>query len=146
MKTRERRWRAVLCLLFAAVTLPAAATEFVTLSKTGDEVLTYCNPRCKVTSLPGEPGYELVAARSAPLIYNDVTIGTVQEKVWRKQSHPKVHIFGLRISLNANEWDSSGAAFNVNDLFRQVKPNKKVSVAYFLDGATRPLRKAGRTV
>lgn len=146
MKTRERFWRAVLCVLLAAASLPATAAGFVTLSKTGDEVLTDCNPQCRVTSLPGEPGYDLVAARSAPLIYNDVTIGTVQERVWRKQSHPKLHIFGLRISLNANEWDSSGAAFNVNDLFRQAKPNKRVSVAYFPAGATKPLLKAGRTV
>jgi hypothetical protein len=131
----------------------ASAAGFERLTKVGDEVLTLCNPtsssgnhRCRVTSLPGEPGYELVAARSAPLIYNDIEIGTVNERVWRNVERPKLYIFGVRVIMNANEWDSSGAAFNVNDLFRQTLPGKAVSVAYFLDGATKALHEAGRTV
>jgi hypothetical protein len=131
----------------------ASAAGFERLTKEGDEVLTLCNPsssssnpRCKVTSLPGEPGYTLVAARSAPLIYNDIEIGTVNERVWRNVEKPKVYIFGVRVIMNANPWDSSGAAFNVNDLFRQTRPGKAVSVAYFLDGATEALHASGRTV
>jgi hypothetical protein len=147
MKKRERGWAALACLALSALPIQAAiAGDFTKLSKSGEEVLTDCTPQCKVTSLPGESGYTLVAARSAPLIYNDVTIGTAYEKVWRKQANPKVHIFGLRVVLNTNEWDSSGAAFNINDLFRQAKPGRKVSVAYFLDGATKPLYEAGRTI
>lgn len=131
----------------------ASAAGFERLSKTGDAVLTRCNPtssasnhRCKVSSLPGEPGYTLVAARSAPLIYNDIEIGQLNERVWRNVAKPKLYIFGVRVIMNANQWDSSGAAFNVNDLFRQTRPGKAVSVAYLLDGATEALHRAGRTV
>ena len=139
-------------ILFGVVTLvlgvsPAMAAGFEKLSKSGDVVLKNCtNTVCKVTSLPGEAGYALVAARSAPLIYNEVTIGTVYEKVWRNQADHQLYIFGARVIMNANAYDSTGAAFNVNDLFRQTKPHRAVSVAYFLDGATKPLKKAGRTV
>src|SRR5690606_37278037 len=119
----------------------------------GDPVMTECNPtnsawshRCKVNGLPGEPGYVLVASRSAPLIYNDIEIGQVKERVWRNVARPKLYIFGVRVIMNANQWDSSGTAFNVNDLLRQTLPDKKVSVAYFLDGATEALHAAGRTV
>jgi len=131
----------------------AHATGFEKLSKTGEDVLTTCNPSssaanntCRVTSLPGVGGYDLVAARSAPLIFNDVTIGTLYEKVWRHHTKPKVYIFGTRVVMNAEPYDSSGAAFNVNDLFRQTLPGKAVSVAYFQDGATKALKKAGRTI
>jgi hypothetical protein len=131
----------------------ASAAGFERLTKAGDSVLTLCNPtssvdnpRCRVTSLPGEPGYELVAARSAPLIYNDIEIGTVNERVWRNVQRPKLYIFGVRLIMNSNAWDSSGAAFNVNDVFRQTLPGKAVSVAYFPDGATKALYQAGRTV
>lgn len=144
-------------LLCAAVLLgsgqTASAAGFKKLSKAGESVITECNPnnsasnhKCKVNSLPGEPGYLLVASRSAPLIYNDREIGQVKERVWRNVAKPKLYIFGVRVIMNANQWDSSGAAFNVNDLFRQTLPNKKVSVAYFLDGATKALHEAGRTV
>ena len=139
--------------LLLAMGQAASAAGFERLSKTGDPVLTRCNPtssssnhHCKVTSLPGEPGYTLIASRSAPLIYNDIEIGTVNERVWRNVEKPKLYIFGVRLSMNANAWDSSGAAFNVNDLFRQTRPGKAVSVAYFLDGATEALHEAGRTV
>jgi hypothetical protein len=125
----------------------ASAAGFVTLSHTGEEVLTVCtNTQCKVTSLPGEVGYNLIVSRSMPLIYNDVEIGTLYERVWRNAAKPRLYIFGTRVVMNANQWDSSGAAFNVNDLFRQTLPGKKVSVAYYLDGATKPLQAAGRTV
>ena len=139
--------------LLLATSHAASAAGFERLSKMGESVLTQCNPshsssnpQCRVTSLPGEPGYALVASRSAPLIYNDIEIGTVNERVWRNVEKPKLHIFGVRVVMNANPWDSSGAAFNVNDLFRQTLPGKAVSVAYFLDGATDSLHEAGRTV
>jgi hypothetical protein len=141
------------CAALLLATSQASAAGFERLSKVGDSVLTLCNPtnsasnrQCEVTSLPGEPGYTLVAARSAPLIYNDIEIGTVNERVWRNVEQPKLYIFGVRLIMNANPWDSSGTAFNVNDLFRQARPGKAVSVAYFLDGATEALHEAGRTV
>jgi hypothetical protein len=156
MKTRRNGFNWSACL-YAGLALSAAQTAlsagYVELSRTGEQVLTVCNPtdsatntRCRVLGLPGVPGYQLVASRSAPLIYNDVTIGTVQERVWKNANKPKVHIFGMRVVMSAEPWDSSGAAFNINDLFRQTLPNKRVSIACFQDGATKALRKSGRTV
>jgi hypothetical protein len=132
---------------------PAMSAGFEKLTKSSETVLKPCNPNnvatnttCLVSSLPGESGYTLVAARSAPLIYNEVTIGTLYEKVWRNQADDRLYIFGARVVMNASPYDSSGAAFNVNDIFRQTKPHRAVSVAYFRDGATQALQSAGRTV
>lgn len=157
MKRRSgMKWR---CLPWAiavgavvAFSSAAHADGFVKLSKFGSTVLTPCNPgslpyntNCKVTNLPGETGYKLVASRSAPVIINDVTVGTLFEKVWRNSDDSTLYIFGSRIQLNAAQWDLSGAAFNANDLSRRTLPGRKVSVAYYSDGATKALLKAGRT-
>lgn len=154
MKRKALYWQVPLSVgLLCAGAQAATAAGFVTLSKHGATVLTSCNPgnssantRCEVGSLPGETGYDLVASRSAPLIVNDVTVGTVFDKVWRSSANPKRYIFGTRVVLNTNQWDSSGASFNVNDLFRQTLPHKAVHVAYHLGGATKALQVAGRTV
>ncbi len=154
MRIQNLTWKISLSVGLALAGAQAAtAAGFVPLSKTGPTVLTNCNPtssngndHCRVTSLPGIDGYQLVAARSAPLIVNDVTIGTVLEKVWRSTAHPKRYIFGTQLHMNANQWDASGTAFNVNDVFRQTLPHKKVAVAYFMDGATKALQLSGRTV
>jgi hypothetical protein len=139
--------------LSAGLSRQAEAAGYVTLSSSGKTVLSNCNSNnvasnttCKVTSLPGESGFNLVASRSAPLTYNDVTIGTLYEKVWQSCLDKTLYIFGTRVIMNTSPYDSSGLAFNVNDLFRQTLPGKAVNVAYFLDGATKPLQKAGRTV
>lgn len=131
----------------------AQAGGFSQLSSSGTSVLKTCNPsnsssntNCKVTSLPGESGYDQVASRSTPLVYNGVTIGTLYEKVWRNCADTKLYIFGSRVVMTAAQWDSSGAAFNVNDLFKQTLPDQAVSAAYYPDGATKALQYAGRTV
>jgi len=154
MTVSKRIGRGALAIgIILASSSPAMAAGFEKLTKTGETVLTTCNPnhsstntQCKVTSLPGESGYTLVASRSAPLIYNEVTIGTLFERVWQNQTDSTLYIFGARVVMNANPYDSSGAAFNVNDLFRQTLPNRAVSIAYFPDGATQALQEAGRTV
>jgi hypothetical protein len=136
-----------------AVALPAAAAGFVTLPATyGSDVLTACNPTndpgnttCQVTSLPGEAGYVMVASRTAPLIINDVTIGTLSEKVWRQSSDKTQFIFGVQVQVNTAAWDSSGVPFNVNDVFRRTLPKQPVAVAYYLGAATKPLLLTGRT-
>ena len=90
-------------------------------------------------------GYTLVASRSAPIVINDITVGTLQEKVWRKQSDAKRYIFGMRVQLNAEQWDASGRSFNINDLFRRALEKRAAAVAYFPDGASKALQQAGRT-
>lgn len=132
----------------------AQAAGFETLSASGANVLKTCNPTnssgvttCKVTSLPGESGFDLVASRSAPIIINGVSVGTQLEKVWRHCTDKKLFIFGVRVQMNANQWDETGAAFNVNDVLRQVRTDKGVEVAYFAGSpaATKLLKAAGRT-
>lgn len=132
----------------------AQAAGFETLSANGANVLKTCNPTsssgvtlCKVTSLPGESGFDLVASRSAPIIINGVSVGTQLEKVWRHCTDKKLFIFGVRVQMNANQWDETGAAFNVNDVLRQVRTDKAVEVAYFAGSpaATKLLKAAGRT-
>lgn len=146
----------------AAFTLTLAATAwalpvragYVTLSQSGTNVLKTCNPSnsasnsaCRVTSLPGESGYQLVASRSAPIIINGVTVGTQYEKVWRHCTDTTAYIFGTRVQMNAEVWDGTGLAFNVNDLLRQVRSDQSVAVAYYAGSpaATKLLSYAGRT-
>jgi len=154
MKANGWFWQtAFSCGVAMATATTALAAGFEELSQEGEAVLTSCNPDivpsdtlCRVTSLPGEEDYDLVAARAAPLIYNEVTIGTLEENVWRNRAQPNLYIFGARVIMYANPYDASGAAFSVNDVFRQTTPESQVSVAYSLNGATEPLRSAGRTV
>lgn len=139
--------------LALAAAQSAAAAGFETLSASGPQVLEACNPSnaagnsvCKVTSLPGESGYDLVASRSAPLIVNDIVVGTLHDRVWRHCTDRDRYVFGMRVVMNAEAYDETGAAFNVNDLFRQTLPGKSVSIAYFLGSATKALKRSGRTV
>lgn len=137
----------------AAMSLPAAHAKegFVPLSERGKKVLVGCNPsnaasvtRCKVAELPGEPGYTLVASNSAPIVKNDVQVGTLHDSVWANDAGD--HIFGMQVELNAEPYDLSGLSFNVNDLFRRVLEDEPASVAYQLGAATKALQKAGRTL
>lgn len=153
MKTRPlyRQLALVALALTAAQTTMAAG--FVTLSKTAAVVLTNCsrgnwlaNPNCKVEALPGAPNYKLWASRSTPLIYNDIRIGTLAEKVWRSSADPKTYVLGAQVTMNANPYDSTGLSFNVNDVFRQTLPNQNVAVAYYFDAKGKSLKRAGRTV
>ena len=153
MKCPSIRTPLLAALLSLAAALPAAAGGFVTLPATrGADVLAACNPSndpgnttCQVTSLPEAPDYALVASRTAPLIVNDVTVGSLSEKVWRQASDKTQFIFGVQVQVNADAWDSSGLSFNVNDVFRRTLPRQAVAVAYYLDAATKPLLQAGRT-
>lgn len=154
MAMKRWRWHAPLAAALAmAGAGTVSAAGFERLTKHSGPVLKACNPGdsasntvCRVTGLPGESGYQLVASRSAPLVRNETVVGTLYEKVWRHQGDTKLYIFGVRLQLNAEASDSSGLAFNVNDLFRQTLPKKIVSVAYQQATATKALRRAGRTV
>ncbi|MBS0448289.1 MAG: hypothetical protein JSR59_20370 [Proteobacteria bacterium] len=147
-------YRPLLLAAFAwTAAAPAMAAGYITLPSTfGGDVLTACNPTndpagtdCLVTSLPGESGYAIVASRSAPVIINDVTIGTLSEKVWRLASDPTQFIFGVQVQVNAEVWDSSGLSFNVNDIFRRTLPKQAVAIAYYWGDATKALLQSGRT-
>ncbi|MDT7838409.1 hypothetical protein [Aquabacterium sp. OR-4] len=140
-----------LCLAGAGAAAQAATPGFVSLSADGEKVLTRCNPRhlaaqnrCRVSSLPGEAGYTLVASRSADIVKNDVVIGKLFDRVWKRADG--MHIFGAQLQLNANAYDLNGLSFNANDLFRQVLEAQPVAVAYLQGTAKKALKKAGRTL
>jgi hypothetical protein len=152
------RLRALCLLLPASLGLAftagqaVAAPGYIVLPRFGANVLKDCNPassgwvtRCKVTSLPGAGGYALAGSRSTPIVKNDVTVGTLYDKVWRSSAHPNRYIFGMKVVMNANEWDPTGLAFNVNDLARRLRPWALASAAYYLDDSTKALIAVGRT-
>lgn len=151
------RWRlagALACgATLAALAAPASA-GFETLSTAGTKVLKTCNPTnaagvttCRVTSLPGETGYNLVASRTSPVEINGVVVGTQTERVWRHCTDTTLYIFGVRLQMNTAQWDGSGAPFAVNDVFKQGRTDKGVAVAYFngSPAAAQALASAGRT-
>lgn len=129
----------------------AAPPGFVTLSSSGDKVMTRCNPRhlaaqnrCRVTSLPGEGGYTLVASRTSDIVKNEIVVGKLQDRVWKHSNG--TYIFGAQVQMNANVFDLTGLSYDVNDLFRQVLPSQSVAVAYFQGTATKALKRSGRTL
>lgn len=129
----------------------AAPPGFVTLSASGEKVMTRCNPRhlaaqnrCRVTSLPGESGYTLVASRTSDVVKNDIVIGKLLDRVWKNASG--TYIFGAQLQLNAEPFDLTGLSFNANDLFRQVLPGQGVAIAYFQSTSKKALKRAGRTL
>lgn len=128
----------------------AQAQGFVELPDEGPKVLKRCNPRnlasqdrCRVTSLPGEAGYTLVASRSGAIIKNDITVGTLFDRVYRKGGD---YIFAMRAQLNANAYDLTGLSYNLNDLFRQLLEDQPAFIAYQMGPSTKALKKAGRTL
>jgi hypothetical protein len=86
-----------------------------------------------------------VGSRSTPIVKNDVTVGTVRDRVWRSNAHPNRYIFGMKVVMNANQWDPSGASFNVNDLARRLRPHAFAKAAYFLGNSSKALTAVGRT-
>lgn len=139
--------------LVAAAVLVAAgvrAEGYVNLPSESEKVLKRCNPknlpevdRCRIDSLPGAAGYNLVASRSAPLVKNEIVVGTVYDRVWKSGQQ---YIFGMRVQLNADAYDLTGLSFNVNDLFRQLLEEQPAAVAYVMGPSTKALKKAGRTL
>ncbi len=86
-----------------------------------------------------------MGSRSTPIIKNDVTVGTLRDKVWRNNAHPNRYIFGMKVIMNADQWDPTGAAFNVNDLARRLRPHAFAEAAYLLGNSSKALIAVGRT-
>lgn len=142
---------ALLALAGASSLAQAGEGGFARLSSEGDKVAIRCNPshdpeqaRCRVASLPGADGFKLVASRNRKIVKNGVVIGLLRDRAWQRADG--MHIFGAQVQMNANPFDTTGLAFNVNDLFRQVLENRPVSIAYYQDTSKKALKKAGRTL
>lgn len=158
MKRSIFRHAARLALLAAtsglALTTGAVqAAGYVDLSSAGEKVMRRCNPRhasgndrCRVASLPGVSGFNLVSSRSVPIVINDVTVGTLDDRVWKASGDQ--HIFGMRVRLNAAAYDLTGLSVNVNDLFRQILAAQPAAIAYTPGSslATKALKRSGRTL
>ncbi len=86
-----------------------------------------------------------MGSRSAPIVKNSITVGTLYDRVWRNDNHPKRYIFGMKVVMNADQWDPSGLAFNVNDLARRLRPHAFAQGAYYLDTSSKALIAVGRT-
>lgn len=149
---RAARWIAAATLALGSASALAGAGGFEELTDDAAPLFTVCNPSgaagvptCRVASLPGQPNFALVAARSQPLVINEVTVGTLQERIWRRPL-TNLFILGVRVQLNQEVWDETGRAFSFNDLLRQVRSDREVSVAYLqANPGARALRRAGRS-
>ncbi|MEY2687272.1 MAG: hypothetical protein RL375_1470 [Pseudomonadota bacterium] len=160
---------AATALLMAA---PGAQAAFVTPTLTGVTTLSICSPKlnldtpteqqnpatttCRVEGLPGSaavPGYIQRAARSAPIVVNGVTIGTLYDRVWclgtgTTCNATNTYILGMRINLNTAVWKATTPfSFEVNDMFRAVRAATSADIAYFngtVVGGTLPDTAAAR--
>ncbi|WP_028312716.1 hypothetical protein [Derxia gummosa] len=139
----------------------AAQADWVTTSSSGSPVLSTCNPKtgspatqsatlttCKVDGLPGSaavPGYILKASRSAPIIVNSVTVGTLYDRVYCKGTGTtcdatNTYILATRANLNTAVWSPlTTESFEINDYFRAIRSTVGADIAYFMgtvDGGT----------
>lgn len=165
--------RLAAALALAGLAGAAGAAGFVTIPvQTGSTTtLTTCNPKinldtptetqdpanttCQVSGLPGSaaiPGYILKSSRTANIVINSVTVGTLYDRVWCKGSGStcdasNTYILGLRARMNANAWNPSGKSFEINDFFRTIRSAASVDIAYFqgtVIGGTAPDTAAAR--
>ena len=88
-------------------------------------------------------GNILKSSRSAPIVVNGVTVGTLYDRVWCLGSGSScdasnTYTLGLRVQLNGNAWNPSGRSFEINDFFRAVRASAAADVAYYR-GAAKPL-------
>ncbi|MDT7838410.1 hypothetical protein [Aquabacterium sp. OR-4] len=88
-------------------------------------------------------GTILKASRTAPIVVNGVTVGTLHDRVWCLGSGStcnatNTYTLGLRVQLNTNVWNPSGQSFEVNDLFRAIRASVAAEVAYYR-GVVNPL-------
>lgn len=94
-----------------------------------------------LSALPS--GTILKASRTAPIVVNGVTVGTLHDRVWCAGSGStcnatNTYTLGLRVQLNSAAWNPSGKSFEVNDLFRAIRATVAADVAYYR-GSANPL-------
>lgn len=148
----------------------AARADWVTVSSSGDPVLSVCNPKtgtgdektqsptlttCKVDGLPGSaavPGYTQIRSTSSDIVVNSVVVGELHDRVWCAGSAgvcdgTNTYILGTRVLLNDDtSWGSTGESFEINDYARTIKPGLPADIAYFMgtvdDGSVASTAKA----
>lgn len=88
-------------------------------------------------------GTILKATRSAPIVVNSITIGTLYDRVYCTGTGStcdatNTYTLAIRINLNTNAWNPSGKSFEVNDIFRAIRAAVAADVAYYR-GVVNPL-------
>lgn len=88
-------------------------------------------------------GNILKASRTAPIVVNGVTVGTLYDRVWclgtgTTCNATNTYTLGMRIRLNANAWNPTGRSYEVNDIFRAIRAAAAANVAYYR-GSANPL-------
>ena len=88
-------------------------------------------------------GNILKSSRTAPIVVNGVTVGTLHDRVWCQGTGTtcnasNTYTLGLRVQLNSSAWNPTGSSFEVNDLFRAIRASVAADVAYFR-GTVNPL-------
>lgn len=134
----------------------AAQADWVTVSQTGQPVLSVCNPKtgtgdektqsptlttCKVNGLPGSaamPGYTQIKTATTELLVNSVKVGTLYDRVWCAGADgicdaSNTYILGMRVLLTDDTgWGSTGESFEINDFTRDIKATLPADIAYFM--------------
>lgn len=167
MRTHQR-----LSVLTAAITLAGlhatAQAAFVTIPVQGGSTtnLTFCNPKinldtpqetqdpnvttCKIDALPA--GYITKSSRTANIVVNSVTVGTLYDRVLCLGSGStcnatNTYILMMRARMNTNVWNPTGNSFEINDMFRTIRSGASVDIAYRMGtviGGTNPDTAAAR--
>jgi hypothetical protein len=101
---------------FAAfVTLPTSGTIMTPCGDSGNGNSTAVT--CAAGSVStATSGYSLLTSTSQSIIAGSTNVGTLYDRVYGDGGGG--YIFGMRIDMNDEVWDSSGLTFEVNDMFR----------------------------
>jgi hypothetical protein len=88
-------------------------------------------------------GNILKSSRTAPIVVNGVTVGTLHDRVWclgtgTTCNATNTYTLGLRVQLNTNAWNPTGRSFEINDFFRAIRAAASADVAYYR-GSANPL-------
>lgn len=163
---QTRRTLSILCTGLAMAALHGAALgAFVTVpvQPAGSQPLIAINPKINLDT-PTETqdranafgtitGADILAAlpagnilkssRTAPIVVNGVTVGTLHDRVWclgtgTTCDATNTYTLGLRVQLNANAWNPSGSSFEINDFFRAIRAAASADIAYYR-GSANPL-------
>lgn len=88
----------------------------------------------------------LKSSRTAPIIVNGVTVGTLYDRVWcvgtaaacASATASNTYVLGTRVQLNTTAWNPTGNSFEINDFFRTIRSTVGADAAYYR-GSANPL-------
>lgn len=83
------------------------------------------------------------ALRTAPIVVNGVTVGTLYDRVYclgtgTTCNATNTYTLAFRVQLNTSAWNPSGLAFEINDMFRAIRSAAAADIAYYR-GSVNPL-------